>query len=75
MRNDEILKQIDMTNVPNYAKNDLKKLITKFSDIFALPDGPISVNNFYEQTISLNDPVPTYIPNYKTIHSQGEGRD
>lgn len=71
MRNNEILKQIDMTNVPDYAKNGLEKLITKFTDIFSLPDEPVTVNNFYEQTINLNDPVPTYIPNYKTIHSQG----
>lgn len=69
-RNNEILKEVDLTNVPDYAKNDLKQLITKYTDIFSLPDEPVTTNNFYEQTINLNDPVPTYIPNYKTIHSQ-----
>lgn len=72
MRNKEILEQVDLTNVPDFAKDDLKKLITNYSDIFSLPDEPVTVNNFYEQTINTSDPVPTYIPNYKTIHSQSD---
>lgn len=71
-RTTQILDELDMTNVPEYAKNDLISLIKQYADIFSLQDEPITTNNFYEQNINLTDKIPIYIPNYKTIHSQGE---
>lgn len=70
IRTEQIIKEIDMNNVPIFAKDKLENLIANYSDIFALTDEPPTVNNFYKQSINLNDNSPVYIPNYKTIHSQ-----
>ena len=71
-RTQQIISKIDMTNVPLYAREELKNLITQYSDIFCLKDEPLSMNNFYTQNINVSDTSPVYIPNYKTIHSQSE---
>lgn len=70
-RCEKILNKINTKHISPYAKHKLEKLITNFSDIFHFEDEKLSTNNFYTQNISLNDNVPVYIPNYKTIHSQG----
>lgn len=69
-RVEDIIEKINFDEIPNYTHDPLKQLITKFSDIFCLPDEKLTTNNFYEQKINLTDPSPVYIPNYKTIHSQ-----
>ena len=33
---------------------------------------PLTTNNFCTQNISLNDNIPVYIPNYRTIHAHGD---
>lgn len=66
------INEIDMSNIPNYFKNDFFKLIQSYADVFCLPNEALSTNNFYSQNINLSDNVPVYIPNYKTIHSQGD---
>lgn len=71
-RRNKILNQINNEHLPTNAKRALEKLITQYEDIFALPDENLTTNNFYTQNVSLNDNVPVYIPNYKTIHSQGD---
>lgn len=53
-----------------HAKRDILKLCTEFSDIFAMPDDQMSINNFYEQTIRTNDNEPVYVKNYRLPHSQ-----
>lgn len=42
----------------------------EFNDIFHLPGDKLTVNNFYEQKIRLEDIAPVYIPNYKQNHAQ-----
>lgn len=65
-----ILNKINSTNTPNYVQEQLKNLISEYSDIFCINEDHITTNNFYKQTINLKDNIPTYIPNYKQIHSQ-----
>lgn len=67
-----IFSKINFNEIPSYVHSSLKKLIEKYSDIFSLENEKLSHNNFYSQNILLNDQVPVYIPNYKTIHSQGD---
>lgn len=69
-RVEDIIEKINFDEIPNCTHDPLRQLITKFSDIFCLPDEKLTTNNFYEQKINLTDPSPVYIPNYKTIHSQ-----
>lgn len=71
-RRAKILKEIQSDQTPTYVKGELEKLIFNYEDIFCLPGENLSTNNFYTQNINLNDNVPVYIPNYKTIHSQKE---
>lgn len=66
----QILKELDVCNLPDYSRREFTKLITDYAHIFCLPNEKITTNNFYSQNIVLNDPIPTYVPNYKTIHSQ-----
>ena len=66
----EILKQIEYKNIPNYIISDLEKILIEYSDVFCTDDEQITTNNFYEQSIELKDNVPCYIPNYKQIYSQ-----
>lgn len=47
----EILKN----KMPHYIINKLLPLCLEFSDIFALEDDRMTVNNFYEQSFKLND--------------------
>lgn len=68
----EILRELDVNNLPSKARLDFINLIKNYADIFCLISEKLTVNNFYTQNIFLNDSVPTYIPNYKTIHAQGE---
>lgn len=63
---------LDTSRVPIYAKQKLMNLIAKYQDVFCLPDEHLSINNFYEQSIHLQDKTQVYIPNYKQIHSQAD---
>ena len=69
-RTNEILQNINFEEIPNYAHEQLRKLIQKFSDIFCLPKDKLTTNNFYSQNINLTDQGAVYIPNYKTLHAQ-----
>lgn len=57
-------------NMPEHAPKSLLELCKSYSDIFALPDDPHSVNNFYEQSLQLSDKNPVYVKNYRLPHSQ-----
>ena len=71
-RLNEIIKQIDISNVPPYTQNEFYKLVEAYSDVFCLPDEAVATNNFYTQNINLTDNAPVFISNYKTIHTQGD---
>lgn len=69
LRLNKIIDKINIANIPEYAKDELYKLIAKFQDVFCLPNEKLSTNNFYSQNITLKDQIPVYIPNYKNLHS------
>lgn len=72
-RNETLMKEINLDpGVDPKIKPKLEKLCEEFNDIFALKDDVLSVNNFYEQKISLQDSRPVYIKNYRMPESQKE---
>ena len=71
-RRKQILKDVDTKHISPFARKELEKLLINFEDIFNLEGEPLTTNNFYTQNINLNDNTPVYIPNYRTIHSQGQ---
>lgn len=72
IRKENIWNEIDSANIPNFIQKDFKQLISNYSDVFCLSEDALSTNNFYYQDIHVSDNIPTYIPNYKQIHSQTE---
>lgn len=66
----KILAEIDKESIPQFTRNAFNKLVNKYADVFCLPDESLSVNNFYSQSINLNDTIPVYVSNYKSIYSQ-----
>lgn len=69
-RNKKLLKSLKLDRVPTKAKNKLIELCQKYNDIFSLENDHLTTNNFYKQTINLEDPRPVYIKNYRTPESQ-----
>lgn len=59
-------------NYPNDGRlhKQLNKLCVEYSDIFALDTDKMTVNNFYEQKLRVNDNQPVFTRNYRTPHSQ-----
>lgn len=71
MRNKKLLKEINFNKIFDpKIKSKLENLCQEFSDIFALEEDVLSVNNFYKQNILLNDSSPMYIKNYRTPESK-----
>lgn len=56
-------------NTGKSCLNEFLKLSEHYTDIFALPDEKLSVNNFYKQNIRLNDNTPIYKRNYRVPHT------
>lgn len=69
-RNRKLFQQLNLNNVLSDHQTKLFQLCSKYNDIFALDGDILSENNFYKQTITLNDRNPVYIRNYRTPHSQ-----
>lgn len=55
--------------MPSANYDELLSLCTEFSDIFALGEDSLSVNNFYTQDLRLSGSTPVYTKNYRTVHS------
>lgn len=68
-RDKNVLEKISK-NVPDFASSQLLNLCENYTDIFALPEDKLSVNNFYEQKITLSDKNPVYIKNYRMPFTQ-----
>lgn len=68
----KIKEKLDLTDIPQYAKNSLEKLVQNYNDVFALGEDNLTTNNFYAQNIELTDNVPVYIPNYRSLHAQND---
>lgn len=57
--------EISTNNVPSEARSELINLCEKYNDIFALENDTLSANNFYKQTINMENSSPVYIKNYR----------
>lgn len=60
------LRELISKNVPAQYRRNLLDLVEEFTDIFALPEDKMSINNFYTQRLRISDDTPTYIRNYRT---------
>lgn len=67
-RNDQLIKLLTK-QIPLQFRDNLIPLLSEFNDIFAMPSDPMTINNFYEQTLRLKDTNPVYIKNYRTPYS------
>lgn len=69
-RKQALLNELKLNITDTKLKGKLENLFEEFSDVFALTDDELTENNFYKQTIHLNDPSPTYIKNYRIPEAQ-----
>ncbi|RYX85566.1 RNA-directed DNA polymerase [bacterium] len=53
-----------------HAEREITELCMNYSDVFAMPEDKMTVNNFYEQKLRLKDDEPVYIKNYRLPHVQ-----
>lgn len=58
--------------MPRLIKDDLKKLCSEYSDVFALKTDKMSVNNFYTQKLRITDHEPVCIKNYRLPQAHKE---
>lgn len=66
IRNEKLLKELNVSNIADEEiKEKLRQLCSNYNDIFAMSDEPLSVNNFYKQTIRLDSESPVYTKNYR----------
>lgn len=69
-RNNQLLQELQLDHIDPQIKQELEDLCMQYNDIFALQDDNLTVNNFYEQEILLNDKSAVYIKNYRTPETQ-----
>lgn len=72
---EEKLREMFSKKVSKHAKSELIELCVKYADVFALPDDPLTVNNFYQQRLRLKDDIPVYIKNYRLPKTQKDEID
>ncbi|RYE21295.1 MAG: hypothetical protein EOP45_09770 [Sphingobacteriaceae bacterium] len=56
--------------IPLHTKEKLMNLCLEFSDIFHVGNDKSSVNNFYTQTLTVEDNTPVYTKNYRLPQTQ-----
>lgn len=66
----KLLKELNFSNVPEYAKDSLFKICAEYNDIFHLSSDKLTCNNFYRQEIKTNNENPVYIKNYRIPQTQ-----
>lgn len=64
------LMNIIKENSPETVFDDLSKLCSSYSDVFALESDKMTVNNFYTQHLRLLDDKPVYAKNYRLPQTQ-----
>lgn len=69
-RAQKLKNELKLENSDPHIRDKLENLCIEFNDIFSLQGDLLSENNFYEQSIALNDQKPTYIKNYRLPESQ-----
>lgn len=65
-----LLKELNLSTVPEFARKGILDICSKYNDIFSLQSDKLTVNNFYKQKISLIDNSPVFIRNYRTPKAQ-----
>lgn len=73
-RTDELINLLQKST-PNDFRNEIGDLCKEFTDIFSLESDKMTINNFYEQKLRLNDNTPVYIKNYRLPQTQKEEID
>lgn len=63
------------SKTPKHVRNELLDLCKNYTDVFALSDDPMTVNNFYEQKLKLKSDNPVYIKNYRLPKTQKDEID
>lgn len=56
-------------NTPEHARKNLIELCNKYTDVFALPEDNLTVNNFYEQKLRLTSDNPVYVKKLQTTQN------
>lgn len=64
------LQSIIKKRVPEFMRTKILELCTDFSDIFHVDDDKCTINNFYEQKLTLTDNEPVFTKNYRLPHKQ-----
>lgn len=65
-----VLTQIMENRIPRHIENELLPLCLEFNDIFHLPNDKPTVNNFYTQSLNVQDSKPVFVKNYRLPHVQ-----
>lgn len=56
--------------IPIQARDAMLDLCVEFSDIFALETDRMTINNFYEQKLQVDDKAPVFSKNYRLPYTQ-----
>lgn len=64
------LQKILSNSTSNEFYGDMTKLFEKYSDIFALEQDKMTINNFYNQNFNLLDKSPVFVKNYRLPETQ-----
>ena len=65
----KLLKELNMENGNNSERSELLEILREYQSIFHLEGERLTTNNFYSQTIHLNDTSPVYMKNYRLPHT------
>lgn len=68
-RHEKLMNQLNK-EMPDFIQSEVISLCKDYSDIFALKDDILTVNNFYKQKLKLSDPKPVYTKNYRLPMAQ-----
>ena len=71
-RYNRLLKELKLDFTDEHMEKSLLDIFKEYADIFHLSDDKLTVNNFYEQKIAIDNTNPTYIKNYRLPHAQME---
>lgn len=65
---EKILKELKINELNPELQTRLRKLVKRTTDVFVLPDDPLSATDLVEQKIELTDNEPVYTRQYILYH-------
>lgn len=68
----KLMSELNIDSDDENAKRELIDILKEYQSIFHLDGEHLTTNNFYSQTIQLNDNSPVYIKNYRLPQAQTE---